>query len=648
MDIDPLYIPLGFFVNPMLDKDDGTPLSGGIVEFFEDDQPANPKPVFQLTGVSGNYSFVSLGSSLTLSATGTFVDSFGDQIIPYAYPYDNTGNDQLYYITVTNADGALQYTLQAQPHLYTAGDGEAANIVVNEISNPQFARVSFDTSAGAYTYTLAPGSGSIDIAPDWVLDYTTVAGGTIIVEQILPQGVENVITNPAAILSVDSTAMTALRLRQRIYGSPNLWGNGYLSGSFVAKTDSGGPIPLIMSYSQSNGSVTDEFISAVVLDATYQTNPGNNRLPISSSTQTFPNAYVDIFFDLDVTSATFITSVMVAFTGDLPISAISYDQESYARQLDHLYHYDYPIVPVGTIIDYFGFSTPLHYLPCDYAALSREDYPQLFQTITATETVTLTNGSNQFTVLDASTYSVGYGLEGTGIPAQSTITAINLGTNTITMTQNYPGATGPQTVRFFAAGNVFQANATLVVAPSPNPNQFTVADITNLSAGMSLQAFGTGTIPSGTYISSITPGVAPAGTITMSANATGAGAVVMYFYSPANGDGSTTFNAPDLRRRGTIGSGGTVVSAFAPGIGNHWGNVGGEEAHLQLAAEVGVHTHGGGGGGSFLTTGGVGFTYGALAAINGSLQPLTLANVGGTPFNIIQPGLVTNKCIRYE
>ena len=54
-----------------------------------------------------------------------------------------------------------------------------------------------------------------------------------------------------------------------------------------------------------------------------------------------------------------------------------------------------------------------------------------------------------------------------------------------------------------------------------------------------------------------------------------------------DGDGLTTFNLPNLDRRATIGSGGTLTAT----IGNTVGSYGGEEEHTLTEAEMPKHTH---------------------------------------------------------
>lgn len=94
------------------------------------------------------------------------------------------------------------------------------------------------------------------------------------------------------------------------------------------------------------------------------------------------------------------------------------------------------------------------------------------------------------------------------------------------------------------------------------------------------------------------------------------------------GDGSTTFNLPDLRGRGLIGSGtGSGLTARTVG------QTGGEETHLQTEAELAAHTHDvgiqvdadnpdGGTGTNFIVSGGT-----TASASKGS----------STPFNVMSP-----------
>ena len=140
---------------------------------------------------------------------------------------------------------------------------------------------------------------------------------------------------------------------------------------------------------------------------------------------------------------------MVAFTNQTSINNIDYDQVSNERQIDHLYHYAYPIVPIGAVIDFGGFDVPEHYLLCDGTAYNRVQYLKLFQTLTTTESVTLTNGNADFTVASSAKYRIGMALEGNGIQATTTITNIVGTTITMSLTANLSVTS---TVRFFAAG----------------------------------------------------------------------------------------------------------------------------------------------------------------------------------------------------
>lgn len=210
------------------------------------------------------------------------------------------------------------------------------------------------------------------------------------------------------------------------------------------------------------------------------------------------------------------------------------------------------------MIDFAGFVVPEHYYLCNGAAKNRVRDYLLFNALTTTETVTLTNGVNTFTVVSNADYHIGMAIEGTGIAAATTISNI-VGT-TITMSANAT-ATGPSSVRFFAWGA---------------------------------------------------------------------------------GDGSTTFNVPNLLGFTTAGANGTVLGA---GVVNGVGLTGGSSTHTLLAGELPPHSH------TYATkvqqgVFGFGFASGTLYAD----QTFNTGNGPGasTPFSIVQPTALMKKCIRFE
>lgn len=560
--LDPRFIAAFSIETVILDKDTGAPLSGGLVYFEYDDQRGLLKPIYQITGTSPNYTFTQLPNPMTLSSIGTFEDALDNPVIPYFYPYDANGDVELYYVRVTSSEDVPQFDREAQPYISFQDSGEILSVITNEISNPQFIEPLFNTTSGAYTYSV---NGVVDnvisIAPDWDLIISAPGAGTVTVTQVTPAGSLNVVTNPGTILTISSGGLTKLQLRQRILGSPNLWGSGYLSASFVAKTYSGTPATLNMYYSQSNGTVVDQLLLAAQLPATgaYENFSGSALIPASNSVGTYPTSYVDIYFDIPLSIQVDITSVMVAFTGDTSIDNISYDQESQPRQIDHLYHWAYPIVPVGTVIDFFGFDTPLHYYYCDGTAKNRISDYKLFTALTTTETVSLTSTVGTFTVVDGTKYAIGGKIEGTGLDAAGA-TITNIVGTTVTFTP-VATATVSSTVTFFVAGN---------------------------------------------------------------------------------GNGSTTFNLPDLRGYVTAGSGTPTGFTLFGSVGV--GGIGGSPTHTLLATELPPHSH------TVPNKGTVGVSTALETAIATVASTLSTGNGPGTstPFSIIQPTTLARKCIRYQ
>jgi microcystin-dependent protein len=106
-------------------------------------------------------------------------------------------------------------------------------------------------------------------------------------------------------------------------------------------------------------------------------------------------------------------------------------------------------------------------------------------------------------------------------------------------------------------------------------------------------------------------------------------AVIGYKY----GGSGANFNVPDLRRRVTVGSGGTGTAV----LGNVLSNIGGEEAHQLTVAEMPSHTHGSVNNpiaGSNLSGGG-NFNVGQTGATGGD-----------GAHNNMQPSMIMHKIIR--
>lgn len=102
-----------------------------------------------------------------------------------------------------------------------------------------------------------------------------------------------------------------------------------------------------------------------------------------------------------------------------------------------------------------------------------------------------------------------------------------------------------------------------------------------------------------------------------------------------SGDGSTTFNVPDIRGRTSIGAGtGSGLSART------LGQTGGEEEHLLIIAEMPSHTH------DFAETVAAGNVFSAGTNYTNTNEP-TSSTGGDSPHNNMQPFAVVTKIIKF-
>lgn len=241
----------------------------------------------------------------------------------------------------------------------------------------------------------------------------------------------------------------------------------------------------------------------------------------------------------------------------------------------------------GEITPYAGRTAPTDWLFCDGSAVNRTTYATLFGVLCANVgTATITNASPATVTLNGHGFQTGDAVYLTTTGALPT----GLSANTI-----------------YYAVRVDANNFTLATSRA---NAYIPARINTSSAGS-----GVHTVRDCPY---------------------------------GLGDGSTTFNVPDLRGRVIAGSdsiGGTVASrltlARSQGVYGNKGASGGAESHQLITAELAAHTHG------YKFGSAAGGVADAVTQGNNTLTSLVSLSAGGdTAHNNIQPTSLANYLIK--
>ena len=544
---------------------DGLPLAAGTYSFYEDQNRTVPKDVYQRTENPDNtFTYASLGNVLTLSSIGTFVSAGGDNIIPFLWPFEGFPTDnpvsttvQLYYIIVESSGSVEQFTVSAWPPEVSGGSSSANSVIssTNIISNPQFAVINYPSP---YTFTVS-GSSTIQIAPDWQI--ITSGSGTVTIGQVAV--VDTAAPGlPAFALSISCTGVPVL-LSQKIPMSPRILETGFAAGTFIVESNIGTPAVINMNYVPSDPVLTSITVcSTTATNGSYTAAYGTvNLASLTINPDSGLVGYVNVQLTIPENANVNVSCVQLISVAAIDAST-TYIQDPTTRQIDHIYHDAYPIVPVGTVIDFAGFAAPLHYLLCDGTAYSRITYNQLFRALSLTQNITQVS-TTTFTVTSASQLGLGFYIEGAGIPPGTYITVI-----------------------------------------------------------------------SGT-------------TITVQQATTSTGTFAATFYAYGQGDGSLTFNVPDLTGQVIAGSGGNLV-ATTPLL-DVLGQYGGAASTALSITNMPAHNHPGSTVAIFANSvNGAGSGASQVMYATGSTAVSVASQGSGTAFDIVQPTTILYKYIRFE
>lgn len=364
MTIDSRYVVAVDLEEYFVDKDTGQPLSGGQIFFYQDDNRVVPKSVFELTGAPPNYTYTALPNPITLSSVGTVSDNSGTNTPIYYFPYDVTGNIQLYYIVVTNSLGVVQFTRQAWPNTVAMVNppGMTGTNITNVLSNPQFVDVSF-LPATSITITIAGASTTTyNIAPDWTLVVTTSGAGSIQVQRTAIAGSAQYPGNPPYTLTITPGAnVTAAVLRQRLLNNPDIFSPAAaLAGGYLASSILCGPgTSVTMSY-QPNGLGTQLLLTANnSAGGSFTEFDGTVQLTAAANATTADTGFVDILITLPVVGASTFSNVQVV--GLQATGTVTYQQVPANRQRDQLFNYYNSLLQYKPISSYLtGWDFPLN------------------------------------------------------------------------------------------------------------------------------------------------------------------------------------------------------------------------------------------------------------------------------------------------
>ncbi len=333
--------PLYFIQQPLQqvihDKDDGSLLAGGRVEYYSDPQFNEPKNVYEVSNApDGTYYFSNIGSVRTLSSIGSFVDDDGNNFTPMLFPWTgdvlSPGQFEPYYIRVYSATNILQFTVTGYPlnNFSIAGLTEEGGDTSNQITNPQFVEALIP--AAGITITVS-GAMTIPVAPSWFVDVS--GSGTIFLQQE-PLDIQTPSDAPFA-LTIRTTGDTSGTLYQRITNSPRLLFEETIAG--YLEINSAQAFALTMTYAPSGGTGSADIFTATVLaDNEWHAFKGAVAISGTANPQDGNKGYVDIRMNIPTLANFMITAIQVDGVADVNTVRI-FQQISTPLQESQLFYY---------------------------------------------------------------------------------------------------------------------------------------------------------------------------------------------------------------------------------------------------------------------------------------------------------------------
>ncbi len=383
--------------------------AGGVVTFYKDNARTVKKLVYQLTQATpGVYSYVALPDPITLSGVGTFQNAGGDNIAVYYFPYDTFGNQELYYITVYDAFGNLQFTREAWPFPNFGSGGSSIQTpfigLTNQLSNPQFAMVNFIQGTTLDIPIVGAITTTVPIAPDWTLKIISTGDADVKVTQTFVAGSSRLPYNPPATLDfVIGVNISSVQLIQTLNINPD-WASpktagvmGYLATSILL----GAGTSVNIQYAPSSGTATQTLLNKTNTSGGYEQETSTVQLLPGANTAGGSDQIIINILNVPGTASVSNVQVIPATTN---VAGVQYDQTPVNRQVDQLFNYYNSLLqykPLKSFLTGWDFPlNPAQFLTHTVAAQATGantsyyiwDQTILFQSVTNSVTVAQTTG----------------------------------------------------------------------------------------------------------------------------------------------------------------------------------------------------------------------------------------------------------------